>query len=412
MRKQKSLQKQSEAKFVFAARITGGLVALASFALLAGAITADSEPDVIDAAYSERPADWWSEVSASKYFNTSKTDTWIRNESCDDSGAFSVSTLNIWQDVPFITDYSDAREDDIGEIFKCADVVLLQEAWDYDDLIEDGVDADMRERGYNYIRRGDGGNAYCNGADIENDCSGLYLYSRHPVVRDLGQRAFNDVSFPDNLKEKGVSGFVVRKENRYYYVYNTHLTYGIAGHGEGNAGNDASRRSNLADIRAFISESVAANRGDYPPAQVIIGGDFNSDFSFNKNATGLPPRGARQLNTDSHFHDLRYYWSRRAQNGHSYGKFEYETSGGRFYSNWPGDANDSGPNAFAGGGLANYDVVLLGRPDVFATCETESIEFSGWAPQWVSKSNRRITPSYSWSDHYGAYLKIRVAQCE
>ncbi|MEQ9362784.1 MAG: hypothetical protein RIF32_00990, partial [Leptospirales bacterium] len=226
--------------------------ALVLSALGAAALHADSEPEIIDAFYSERPSEWWSEVSAAKYFDTGKTDTWVRDENCDDPGAFSVSTLNIWQDVPFVTDYSDDREDDIGEIFQCADVVLLQEAWDYDDLIEDGVDADMLERGYDYIRRGDGASGYCNGADIENDCSGLYMYSRHPVVRDLGFRAFDNVSFPDSLKEKGVVGFIVRKEYRYYYVYNTHLTYGVAGHGEGNSGNDASRASDLNDIRAFI----------------------------------------------------------------------------------------------------------------------------------------------------------------
>lgn len=380
-------------------------------ALTAAGIFADSEPDVIDSYYSERPAEWWAEVSAAKYFDTTKTGSWVRNQTCDDTGAFSVSTLNIWQDVPFITDYSDDREDDIGEIFQCADVVLLQEAWDYDDLIEDGTDADMLERGYQYIRRGDGGSSYCNGGAIENDCSGLYMYSRSPVVKDLGFKAFSNVSFPDNNKEKGVVGFIVRKENQYYYVYNTHLTYGVAGHGEGNSGNDSSRRSNLQEIREFISQSLDANRELYPPTLVLLGGDFNSDFAFQKIASGMPARGLRQLDTDAFFRDLRYYWAQRSNPGHSYGKFEYETSNGWFYTNWTGTANDTGPNGFASGGQAHFDAILIGRPDVLGTCDTTAIEFSGWAPQWRSKSNRRITPSYSWSDHYGTYIKVKTTQC-
>ncbi len=387
-------------------RFTAAALVLAG--ALAPVVFADDEPDVIDNFYSERPSEWWSEVSASKFFDLTKTNTWIKNETCSDSGAISVATMNIWQDVPFITDYSDDREDDIGQVMKCADVVLLQEAWDYDDLREDGTDADMIRRGFSTIRRGDGGSYYCDGADIENDCTGLYLYSKHPVVKNLGVEAFDDVGFPDNLKEKGVVGFIVRKENRYYYIYNTHFHYGTKGHGEGNASDDAVRTRSIAEVKTFVAGTVAANKATYPPAAIIVAGDFNSDFSFTKTASGTPAKNPRQLDVSSHFNDLRTVWANRTRSGWGYGAFEYATAAGWFWTNWPG-SGDNGPNAFASGDRSHYDAAIVGRPEIFGACAISSVEFSGWAPQWLSKSGRRIQPSNNWSDHYGIWIRVRPA---
>lgn len=370
-------------------------------------LNADDEPDVIDSYYSERPSAWWDEVSAGKYFDISKTNTWVRNETCSDAGAISVATMNIWQDVAFITDYSDDREDDIGQVMKCADVVLLQEAWDYDDLKEDGTDADMKRRGFNYIRRGDGGSHYCdNTFGIEDDCTGLYLYSKHPVVKNLGVEQFDGMAFPDSLKGKGVVGFIVRKENKYYYVYNTHFHYGSKGHKEGNSSDDSVREKNWKETRDFVVRTVNANKGTYRPAAIIVAGDFNSDFSFAKTSSGTPAKNSKQIDVSSHFEDMRTYWANRGGSGWSFGKYEYHKTGGWFWTNWPG-GGDNGPNKFATGNRSHYDAAIVGKPGVFGGCGIQSVEFSGWAPQWKSKSGRRIQPSYSWSDHYGVWIKVR-----
>ena len=54
-------------------------------------------------------------------------------------------------------------------------------------------------------------------------------------------------------KEKGVWGAIFAKEGRYYYVFNTHLTYGEQQPPRrGHATSDSSRISNMQQSLAFI----------------------------------------------------------------------------------------------------------------------------------------------------------------
>jgi hypothetical protein len=367
---------------------------------LAGPALAGSDP-TFDTYYSNHPKAWFDEVSESDYFNTSLTRSWKVNESCNDSGAFSVASYNIFHNVPFVYDFGDEMEQSLGEVVKCADVVMFQEAWDYDDIIQDGPKTDMAARGYGMVTPT---GYYCDdpldGA-IENDCSGLVMFykSGTTLVKQLGFQAFTDVNGFDVHKEKGVWGAIFAKEGRYYYVFDTHLTYGENSHLDGDATSDSSRISNMKQSLTFIRNAVTANTASYPPALVLFGGDFNADFdSIPSNSKGyqlLVQAGASSAFHDSY--DLRMM-------GASMGALEI----GGFKSNWPGSTPDTGPNGMATGMKGDFDTVLVGKPSYFGTCSATSISYSGWAPAWQTLDTQsRLWPYYTHSDHYGRWLKVK-----
>lgn len=366
----------------------------------AGLAQAGSTPS-FSTYYSQHPKEWYDAVSETDYFDTSLTTSWQRNETCNDTGAFSVASYNIFHNVPFVYDFGDEMEQSLGEVVKCADVILFQEAWDYDDIIEDGPKTDLAARGYSMITPT---GYYCDdpldGA-IENDCSGLVMFykSGTTLVKQLGFSAFTQVNGVDVHKEKGVWGAIFAKEGRYYYVFNAHLTYGENSHLDGDATSDSSRISNMQQSRAFILDKVNANRASYPPAFVLFGGDFNADFdsvpSYSKGYQLLVQAAANGA-----FYDSYDYRISGAVMG------TYETTG--FRSNWPGTSVDTGPNGMATGMVGDFDTVLLGKPSYFGTCAASSISYSGWAPAWRTlDTGARKWPFYTHSDHYGRWLKVR-----
>lgn len=375
---------------------------MAAMALsLSGQALAEGSP-TFDASYSNRPKAWYDKVSVSDYFNPSITRSWQLNEYCTEApGTLSLATYNIFHNVPFVTDFGDEMEQSLGKVVKCADVVLFQEAWDYDDIIEDGPRADMAARGFHMVTPS---GYYCDDpADgaIENDCSGLVLFykSSLTLVKELGFSAFGTVNGPDVHKEKGVWGVILAKGGKYYYVFNTHFTYGDNSHMDGHATSDASRVSNMQQSLAFIRDLVNANRGSYPPASVLLAGDFNADFdSINPSNKGY--QLLIQASAQGAFYDA---WDYRNTLGASMGA--YETGG--FKSNWVDSSVDTGPNGMASGVTGDFDTVLVGKPSYFNTCPATSVSYSGWAPRWNTlDTGTRKWPFYTHSDHYGRWLRL------
>jgi hypothetical protein len=236
---------------------------------------------------------------------------------------------------------------------------------------------------------------------IENDCSGLVLFykSGTTLVRELGFRAFTTVNGADVHKEKGVWGVILAKGGRYYYVFNTHFTYGSNSHLDGDATSDASRISNMQQSLAFIRDMVNAHRASYPPASVLFAGDFNADFdSFNSNSKGYQLLG--QASAQGAFYDP---WDYRYPLSAAMSAFET----GGFKSNWTGTSVDTGPNGMATGAVGDFDSVLVGNPSFFNTCAPTSVSYSGWAPVWrATDTGARVWPFYTHSDHYGRWLRV------
>lgn len=369
---------------------------------VAGLALADSTPS-FDTNASRHPKQWFDAVSETDYFNTSLTRSWQTNETCNDAGAFTVASYNIWHNVPFVADFGDEMEQSLGKVTKCADLVLYQESWDYDDIIEDGPKADMAARGYKLLTPS---GHYCDdtATGIENDCSGLLIFYKNgtSLVKELGFQAFSNVVGVDVHKQKGTWGAIFAKEGRYYYVFDTHFTYGNNSHLDGDGPSDGARISNMQESRNYILSQVNANRASYPPALVLFGGDYNADFNSTlSNSKGYQMLVAAGANTA--FYEPYDY---RLQ-GASFGA--YETAG--FKSNWSGTAIDVGPNACATGIAADFDNVLIGKPSYFGTCSPSSIQYSGWAPAWRALDNgQRFWPSYTHSDHYGRWLRV-VPRC-
>lgn len=365
-----------------------------------GAALANSTPS-FDNYYSNHPKEWFDASSEVDYFDTALTRSWLLNETCSDTGAFSVASYNIFHNVPFVTDFGDEMERSLGKVVKCADIVLFQEAWDYDDIILDGPKADLSARGYSMLTPT---GYYCDDpADgaIENDCSGLVMFykSGTTLVKELGFKAFTTVTGFDAYKEKGVWGAIFAKEGRYYYVFNTHLTYDTNSHLDGDAGSDSSRISNMQESLDFIRGLVAANKASYPPALVLFGGDFNADFDSTV-ATSKGYQLLAQASASGAFLEPYAYRGAGAVMG------GLEKTG--FKSNWPGTDIDLGPNGMASGVKGDFDAVLLGKPSYFGTCPAASISYSGWAPAWRTlDTQQRVWPSYTHSDHYGRWLKVK-----
>lgn len=380
----------------------GGCLCLALSGMAVSLLAQAGGSSGFDSYYSQHPKAWFDAASEIEYFDTSVTPSWQVNETCNDTGAFSVTSYNIWHNVPFVTDFGDEMEQSLGKVTKCADLVLYQEAWDYDDIIQDGPKDDMAARGYHMLTPT---GYYCDDSatGIENDCSGLVMFykSGTALVKELGFRAFSNVVGVDVHKEKGVWGAVFLKEGRYYYVFDTHFTYGNNSHLDGDASSDGARISNMQESLSFIRTQVSANRTSYPPTLVIFGGDFNADFdSTNSYSKGY--QLLVQASASGSF--LEPYDFRLA--GASFGAFE--TSG--FRSNWPGSPTDTGPNTSATGTWADFDTLMIGRASAFGTCSTSSIQYSGWAPAWRADTGARLWPSYTHSDHYGRWLRV-IPRC-
>jgi endonuclease/exonuclease/phosphatase family metal-dependent hydrolase len=365
-----------------------------------GTALAESPPP-FDDYYSNHPWEWFEASSELDYFNTSLTRSWQLNETCNDAGAFSVASYNIFHNVAFVTDFGDEMEQSLGKVFKCADILLFQEAWDYDDIVMDGPKSDLAARGYSMVTPT---GYYCDDSDgsgIEDDCSGLVMFykSGTTLVKELGFKAFSNVTGFDAYKEKGVWGAIFAKEGRYYYVFNTHMTYGENSHLDGHAASDNSRISNMQESLAFIRGVVDANKTSYPPALVLFGGDFNADFD----STVANSKGYQLLvQTSASGAFLEPYAYRGA--GAVMGGFEMAG----FKSNWPGTAIDTGPNGMASGNKGDFDTVLVGKPGYFGSCPAASISYSGWAPAWLTlDTKQRKWPFYTHSDHYGRWLKVK-----
>ncbi|MCY1080252.1 endonuclease [Archangium lansingense] len=352
-----------------------------------------------DAYYSNNPTAWYNEVAEDEYFNPSLTPGWQLNETCSDTGYFSVASYNIFHNVPFVYDFGDEMEQSLGKVTKCADVVLYQEAWDYDDIIEDGPKQNMASRGFSTLTPS---GYYCDDTwgGIENDCSGLMIFykSGTTLVREFTLQPFTDVNGTDVHKEKGVWGAIFAKGGKYYYVFDTHFTYGNKGHLEGDAASDASRTSNMKQSLAYIRNQVNANKVSYPPSLILFGGDFNADFASNNSYS----RGYQllvQAAAQTSFYEPYDYSLMSAVLG------SYETPG--FQSNWVGGAVDTGPNGMASGEKADYDTLLLGQPGAFGGCSPAEISYSGWAPAWKTTTGVRKWPFYTHSDHYGRWIRVK-----
>jgi len=378
----------------------GGLLPAALTLMLASQAWAEGAPS-FDAYYSNHPREWFDASSEVDYFNPSITRSWQLNETCSDTGYFSVASYNIFHNVPFVTDFGDEMEQSLGKVTKCADVILYQEAWDYDDIIEDGPKADLTARGYKMLTPS---GYYCDDSGegaIENDCSGLVMFYKTgtTLVKELTFLPFSTSNGADVHKEKGVWGAIFAKEGRYYYVFNTHFTYGSNSHLDGDATSDSSRISNMQQSLGYIRDRVNANRASYPPALILFGGDFNADFASNNSySKGYQLLG--QAAAQSTFFEPYDY----AIGGATLGS--YETAS--FQSNWPGSTADTGPNAMATGVKGDFDTLLLGRASAFGSCSAASIAYSGWAPAWKTiDTNQRKWPSYTHSDHYGRWIRVK-----
>ncbi len=381
---------------------------LMALGLALGAPAHEALAQTIPSAYSESPTAWYLvRNDMVDYFNTSITNTWRTNETCSDSDAFSVASYNIWHDVTG-DGFGDEMEGSLGEVVKCADVVLFQEAWDYDDIIDDGPRGDMAARGYTLLLPQ---SSYCENFGVEKDCTGLVMFykSGTSLVKRFTIEYFDSLTGWDAYKGKGVWGAIFAKDGKYYYVFTTHLNYGTYGHREssvqdGTITSDQARIVNMMELRGYVRRMVQENRGSYPPAAVLVGGDFNADFDkYNMNSAGrtlLSQSGASGTFLDPV--DFRL-------TGAQIGRLEVSDS---FKSNWPHQSTDNvdtGPNMYATGNRGDYDTILVGNPGELGTCHPSVLAYSGWAPAWYSHSGRRIWPSTTHSDHYGRYIKVHAS---
>lgn len=345
---------------------------------------AASDTPSMDHHYSTHPLAWYNDVSELEYFDTRFTTPWVTNPECQSDADFTSVTYNIFHNVGFVYDFGDEMEQSLGEVTACADVILIQEAWDYDDMYEDGPVDDFAARGFSASYGG--ADNYCNGSDIEGDCSGLMIFSQHGFVKELGYHKYQASSGIDAVKGKGVIGVIVEKDGRYLYVFNTHLVYGSAQHLGGNGSDDSARRAQMNEAIHWIKEQVEHHQQAYPPAGIIFGGDFNTD---------LQNTGAMADVTHSSL------W----QTLGLYGSQTTDIRDGLRYSYWPKNdcCQDTGPNGLAKDDYAwfDYSLVLSGP----LGC-TERVTTSVWAPQWISQDGQRYLAYYTHSDHYGSLTEI------
>jgi len=354
---------------------------------------ASSSTPGMNAHYSTHPVEWYDAVSEIDYFNTNLTTPWVTNPECGNSADFTAATYNIFHNVGFVYDFGDEMEQSLGKVTKCADVILIQEAWDYDDMYEDGPVDDFAARGFEDTYGG--GSNYCNGSDIEGDCPGLMIFSRHGYEKKLGYHKFNATNGIDGVKGKGVIGAIVKKNDQYIYVFTTHLVYGSAQHFGGNSGDDNARRAQMEEAVNWIKGKVDENAAQFPPAAVILGGDFNTDLQ-NPAAVQDVTQGA--------------LWNQMALIRNQ----DTEVRDGLKYSYWPKDdcCQDTGPNGLATDDYAWFDYTLVfdaanwSIPAASSGCGVSKVNTSVWAPEWRGQDGQRYLAYYTHSDHYGSLTEI------
>ncbi len=360
------------------------LTASLALALLSSAAYASSDTPAMDSYYSTHPLAWYNEVSELEYFDTQFTTTWVTNPSCKSDADFTSVTYNIFHNVGFVYDFGDEMEQSLGEVTACADVVLIQEAWDYDDMYEDGPVDDFAARGFS-VSYG-GGDNYCNGSDIEGDCSGLMIFSQHGFIKELGYHKYQASSGIDSVKGKGVIGAIIEKDGRYVYVFNTHLVYGSEQHLGGNSSDDNARRLQMSEAIQWIRQRVEQHQAQYPPAAIVFGGDFNTDLQ-NSGAIA-------DVTQHPQWQQLGLIRQQATQ-----------VRDGLRYTYWPKDdcCEDTGPNGLAEKDYAwfDYSLVLNGPQGC-----VDGVNTSVWAPEWRGQDGQRYLAYYTHSDHYGSLTEI------
>ncbi|ASP40094.1 endonuclease [Bacterioplanes sanyensis] len=356
--------------------------------IIAQQAMAGSQTPAMDDYYASHPIAWYNQVSELEYFDTQLTTPWVTNPSCQSPADFTSATYNIFHNVGFVYDFGDEMEQSLGKVTACADVILIQEAWDYDDMYEDGPVDDFAARGFS-VSYG-GGDNYCNGSDIEGDCSGLMIFSQHGFIKELGYHKYQASSGIDSVKGKGVIGAIVEKDGRYVYVFNTHLVYGSAQHLGGNSSNDNARRGQMNEAISWIAARLEQHQQQYPAAAIVFGGDFNTD---------LQNTGAIADVTQNPLWNSLGLIRQQAT----------EVRDGLRYTYWPKDdcCEDTGPNGLAEKDYAWFDYsLILNGP---AGC-AEQVITSAWAPQWLANDGQRYLAYYTHSDHYGSLTEMQWCQ--
>jgi len=373
------------------------LALLALTPLLTTQVQASSSTPSMNSNYSTHPVQWYNAVSELEYFDTNFTNTWVTNPACDNNADFTAVTYNIFHNVGFVYDFGDEMEQSLGKVTECADVIMLQEAWDYDDMYEDGPVDDFAARGFEDTYGG--GSNYCNGTDIEADCPGLMIFSRHGYAKKLGYHKYNATSGIDGVKGKGVIGAIVEKNGQYIYVFTTHLVYGSAQHFGGNSSDDNARRGQMNEAISWMKEKIDANAAQFPPAAVILGGDFNTDLQN--------PAAVQNVTQSSLWDQMALIRNQST-----------EVRDGLQYSYWPKDAccEDTGPNGLATDDYAWFDYTLVldaanWNIDAPTTgCGVNRVNTSVWAPEWRGQDGQRYLAYYTHSDHYGSLTEIDFCQ--
>ena len=445
--------------------VAGGAAALPGVERHDRSVLYRSRGNSPDDFYKRSWSDYWTLGTIRRGRETYQS-KWIApgNQGCEDNRGITVTSWNIWMDVSSseqryaetlpladffgsVRKHEDERDDDLGLMSPCADVLLYQEAWDAGDMLTDGPWADLQRRGYRAHTVNNKHSLNSAGGH-----SGLVAFVRN------GTRIIKSAYKPfgnGTGKHKGFGVLLVEKNARFYYIANTHLHWGGYPHRGAEAGSHSGeRRAEWMKGTELMGRFLDANYRQYPPSGLLVAGDFNSDF-----VTGGPLRtaGGQLLsnmiysgNTASlgkftnrpknGFEGQHYYTPavirknaeqkncakacesylptkvKRALNGgdpkFGFGRFTAPFTRveklGRAFSIDEFKTNWTSGNAFASGGDYWLDAIVPVANTVnsgkWGICSPKSMHFSAAPGRWRGGGANIILPKRGWSDHYAVWM--------
>ena len=435
-----------------------------------------SRGHIPDEFYKNSWADYWTVGTIHRDGQTYQS-KWVApgNQGCEDNRGITVTSWNIWMDVSSFGQriwettvfawrtrkHEDERDDDLGLMSPCADVLLYQEAWKPDDILTDGPWADLQRRGYHAHTINNSYSLNANSAQLGSlhvggGQSGLVAFVRHGTrIIKSAHQPFGPVS--SSGKRKGFGILLVEKNGRFYYIANTHLNWGGYPHrGAEVGGQSAVRRKEWMKGTELMGRFLDANYLQYPPSGLLLAGDFNSDFVdggplrtgggqllsnmiySGDTATTASP-GQFEDRPKSGFEGQHYYTPAvikknalqncnptcesylpakvdRALNSSdpqfAYGRFTAPFTRveklARAFSLDEFNTNWTSGNDFATGGDYWLDAIVPVANTVnkgkWGICTPKSMSFSAAPGRWQGGGTDIILPRKGWSDHYAVWM--------
>lgn len=115
---------------------------------------------------------------------------------------------------------------------------------------------------------------------------GVLILSRYPIVKER-HKIYRASLFPDSLAAKGVLQVSIKKNDRLYHIFGTHLQAG-----KRSSGGPETRFKQVQDIQSLIAQ------GDFSKDDVVIvAGDLNMDLFSSQKVAGNKTEAQRMLKT-------------------------------------------------------------------------------------------------------------------